>query len=219
MQLYFLPMSCSMASRIALTEAEVPTEFVEVDALNKSISVDGKRQDYREVNPLGLVPALRLDDGRVLTENNAVLEQIADLGGGTLAPVGRRAELRQWLGFIATELHAGIFSVLLGGTASDGARAVALKRAPSRLQRLEQHLSGRDYLLGEFTVADAYLIVVLNWAQVTKVSLDPFPQVRSYLARGLGRASVKQALAIELPLYLEELRREREAAQAMDTSA
>src|SRR5688572_4015516 len=100
MQLYFSPMACSMASRIALYEAGADAELVEVDPKTKQTTAG---DDFLQVNPLGLVPTLRTDGGDVLTENAAILQYVADLHPvADLAPAGgdARVRLQQWLSFI-----------------------------------------------------------------------------------------------------------------------
>jgi glutathione S-transferase len=72
MELYFAPLACSMSARIALAEAGAAIDLAEVDTHAGRIVATG--DDYRAVNPLGYVPALRLDDGTVLTENSAILQ-------------------------------------------------------------------------------------------------------------------------------------------------
>src|SRR5580692_4855608 len=85
MNLYFSPMACSLASRIALYEAgAADVRFIEVDPKSKRTH-DGA--DYREIYALGLVPLLRLDDGSLLSENAAILQYLAGLDlEGRLAP-------------------------------------------------------------------------------------------------------------------------------------
>jgi glutathione S-transferase len=74
MDLYFSPMACSLASRIALYDAGGEARFIEVDPATKR-TLDGA--DYRAIYVLGLVPLLRLDDGSLLSENAAILQYIA----------------------------------------------------------------------------------------------------------------------------------------------
>ena len=76
MDLYFSPLACSLATRIALYEAGAEANYLEVDPKTKVVQKDGS--DFRTVNPLGLVPTLRTDDGTVLTENAAILQYVAD---------------------------------------------------------------------------------------------------------------------------------------------
>jgi glutathione S-transferase len=214
MRLYFSPLACSLASRIALYETEAAAEFIEVDSKTKRTSED---RDFFEVYPLGLVPVLELDDGELLTENSAILQYLADaFPQAALAPPDTlgRARLRQWLSFIATELHKALFVPLLDKTASDEARAFALSKRDTRMAFLERHLERREYLLppfsgttDPFTVADAYLYTILNWTMVTPVDLDRWPAVKAYHARVGMRPSVKRAFSDERMLYGKELLR------------
>src|SRR5258708_1425414 len=114
MDLYFSPLACSLATRIALYEAGAEANFLEVDPKTKVVQNDGS--DFFKVNPLGLVPTLRTDDGLVLTENAAILQYVADRfpqAGIATGPGMERSRLHQWLCFIGTELHKGLFVPVL----------------------------------------------------------------------------------------------------------
>jgi glutathione S-transferase len=202
MRLYFSPLACSLATRITLYEAGLDAELVEVDPKTKKTK-DGS--DFCAVHSLGLVPALRLDDGELLTENAAILQYVADLAPGAgLAPrdpIGR-ARLQKWLGFISTELHKGVFNPLLDKAAPEGAKEYAKAKAPPRLAWLARELDGREWLLDAFSVADAYLVTVLNWAMVTPVTLPP--EVADYARRVRARPAVARAFTEEGRLYVKE---------------
>ena len=211
MDLYFSPLACSMASRIALYEADAPARFVQVDPRSKR-TLDG--EDFLAVNPLGLVPAIRTDDGEVLTENAAVLQYIAELfPAAGLAPPGgiARSRLHQWLCFIGTELHKALFVPLLDPKTSDEVKSRTLEKGDSRLSYLDHHLAGREFLLDRFSVADAYLFTVLNWKIATPVDLKRWPAVRAYYGRLKQRPGIARALAEEYALYAEEQARHRAA--------
>lgn len=189
-----------MASRIALYEGGLSAELLEVDA-HKRLP-DGT--DYSTVHPLGLVPTLRLSDGRLLSENAAILEHLADSSDGeVLAPrdAAGRTALRQWLGFVSTELHKAIFSPLLDRTASDEVRRYSLAKAEVRLGYLARHLEGRPFLLDRFSVADAYLFTVLNWARVTPIELSRWPAIELYLDGLRARPAFARAFGEEVALY------------------
>ena len=215
MQLFFSPLACSMSSRIAFAEAGAPVDLIEVDPLTKRILATG--EDYRTINPLGLVPALRLDDGTVLTENSAVLQYVADAHPqARLAPPEsdrlERAKLRQWLNFIATELHKGLMTPLLGRETPPEVKAWAVKKFGPRLDYLNETLAGREFLLEKFSVADAYLATVLNWTQATpEIDLAAYPNVKAYLERMRQRPSVAAALNAEIPLFRAEMARRKAA--------
>src|SRR6201985_2772851 len=141
MDLYFSPLACSMATRIAFYEAGEAANYLEVDPRTKVVQNDGS--DFRNVNPLGLVPTLRTDDGTVLTENAAILQYVADhfpkAGIGTSTAL-ERSRLHQWLCFIGTELHKGLFVPLLDKKAGLEVKEYILGKGLSRL-RFFPHMS------------------------------------------------------------------------------
>src|SRR6201993_1748553 len=168
MELYFSPLACSMATRIALYEAGSEANYLEVDSKTRTVLNDSS--DFRKINPLGLVPTLRTDDGAVLTENAAILQYVAErlpqAGLGASSSL-ERSRLQQWLCFIGTELHKALFVPLLDRKAGAEVKAYVLEKNLSRLDYLESYLKGRDYLLDHFSVADAYLVTAINWTMAT----------------------------------------------------
>ncbi len=214
MDLYFSPLACSMATRIALYEAGATANYLEVDPRTKVVQNDGS--DFLKVNPLGLVPTLRTDDGMVLTENAAILQYVADRFPqshlGTGAGI-ERSRLHQWLCFIGTELHKGLFVPVLDRKAPAEAKSYVLEKNLSRLDYLENYLKGRDYLLDHFTVADAYLVTVINWTMATPpIELAKWPTVKAYYERLRARPSIAKAIAEEFELYKAEIARHKAAA-------
>jgi glutathione S-transferase len=211
MDLYFSPLACSLASRIALYEANADARFIEVDPQTK-LTLAG--DDYRAIYPLGLVPLLRLDDGVLLPEGAAILQYIAaryakaELGGRDDL---ERARLQQWLGFIGTELHKALFIPLFDKGLSEEAKARVRAKGESRLAFLDNYLRGREFLLDRFSVADAYLYTVLNWTATTKVDLTPWTGITAYHKRLQARPSIARAFKEELALYQAELARHKAA--------
>lgn len=214
MDLYFSPMACSMATRIALYEAGTEATYFEVDPKTKRILHDGA--DFLAVNPLGLVPTLRSEDGTVVTENAAILQYVADRFPDSVISAGsgiERTRLQQWLCFIGTELHKALFIPLLDPKAGPETKAWALAKGTSRLDYLENHLQGRDFLLERFSVADAYLATVLNWTMATpQIDFRTWPAIKAYHARLRTRPSIARAIAEEYELFKAEQARHRAAA-------
>jgi glutathione S-transferase len=214
MDLYFSPLACSMATRIALYESGADANYLEVDPRTKVVQNDGC--NFREVNPLGLVPTLRTDDGTVLTENAAILQYVADRfpQAGISAVSGMaRSRLHQWLCFIGTELHKGLFVPMLDRNAPSEMKAYILGKGLSRLDYLESYLKGREFLLDHFSVADAYLVTVINWTMATPpIELAKWPTVKAYYERLRTRPSIARAIAEEFKLYQAELARHKAAA-------
>lgn len=214
MDLYFSPLACSLATRIALYEAGSDAGFIEVDPKTKRIMDDGS--DYLKAYPLGLVPALRMADGALLTENAAILQYVAaQFPAAKLAPTDAlgQARLQQWLCFIGTELHKGLFVPVLDRKASQEVKAYVLERNLSRLDYLDNYLEGREFLLDHFSVADAYLVTVINWTMATPpIELSKWPNLKAYYERLRQRPSIAKAVAEEFELYKAEQVRKKAAA-------
>jgi glutathione S-transferase len=207
-KLYYAPLACSLASRIALYEANAAAEFIYVDIHGGAHSrrlADGG--DYFAINPMGQVPAVLTPEGELLTENPVVLQYIAArFPQSGLAPREglQRYRLQEWLNFIGTELHKGTYIPLLARESNEGAKTFARQKLALRFERLDRHLHGRDFLLEGFTVADAYLLTVLNWSPHAGIDLAPFPAVQAYYQRLCQRPAVVRALAEEAKAFKEE---------------
>jgi glutathione S-transferase len=212
MDLYFSPLACSMASRIALYEAGADVGFLEVDPRTKRLADD---TDFLQVNPMGMVPVLRTDGGWLLTENTAILPWIADRfpAAELSPPPGRqRAELQRWLGVVNSELHKAVFAPLLDPSAPDAVKAWTRDKAAQRFEVLQHHLANREYLLDRFSMADAYLATVLNWASYCNIDLSAWPAVDAYFRRRRKRPTVARAFAEEAALYRHEQTRQAQRA-------
>lgn len=214
MDLYFSPLACSMATRIAFYEAGANASYLEVDPKSKRVQHDDS--DFLAVNPLGLVPTLRTDDGVILTENAAILQYVADHlpdAGISARNAAERSRLQQWLCFIGTELHKALFVPLLDKKSSTEVKAYAIEKGLSRLDYLNNYLQGRDTLLDHFSVADAYLVTIINWSMATpQIDLAKWPNIKAYYERHRARPSVTKAIDEEFALYKAEQARHKAAA-------
>jgi glutathione S-transferase len=199
MKLYYAPGACSLSPHIVLREACIPLELERVDMATKTT---GTGDDFLKINAKGYVPALRLDDGQVLTEGVAIVQYLADTHpAAKLAPeagtIGR-ARLQEHLNFISSELHQA-FGPLFSPALQADARAAATAKVGKRFDLVEQHLAdGRAYLLGDaFSVADAYLFVVSSWAGHTGIDLAGWPHLAAFAARVAARPKVREAMVAE----------------------
>jgi glutathione S-transferase len=199
MKLYYAPGACSLATHILLREAGLPVELEKVDIRNKSTE---HGEDWLSLNPKGYVPALRMDDGDILTENLVLHGYIADLKPETkLAPAhGTKARLRQdeLAVYVSTEIHK-TYGAMFNPAITDEARKGAVDRLNMRYKLIEQLLSdGRTYLTGEqFSTVDAYLFTVTNWANMLKIDLSAFPKLLAYQQRVGSRPAVQASLVAE----------------------
>ncbi|MGK9167942.1 glutathione S-transferase family protein [Inquilinus limosus] len=191
MKLYLAPGACSLADHIALNEAGMEFERIRVDIPTRRTETG---HDYTAVNPKGYVPALVLDDGSALTENVAILCWVAERAP-QLALAGEMGRIRliEMLSFIASELHKLLIRSIF--PTSDKEKEIVDGVAAKRFAYLAERLQG-DYLFGDsMSVADAYLYVMLRWAQALKLPFpDPLP---AYFERVNGRPAVQLALQNE----------------------
>jgi glutathione S-transferase len=198
MKLYYSPGACSLAAHIALHETGLPFDAVKVEGRGQKTAGG---EEYIKVTPKNYVPALRLDDGEVLTEGTAILPFIADLKPGSgLAPAHgtfARYRLHEWLGYINSEVHKN-FSPFFTPGVTDEQKAVARANLGKRFDFLQQSLEGREHLLGGgFTVADAYLFTVLGWCRYVGMDLTPWPTLQAYHQRIAQRPSAQAAMRAE----------------------
>ena len=205
MKLYYSPGACSLSPHIVLREAGLP--FTPVLASTKTHQLaDGT--DYYTINPKGYVPLLELDDGQRLSEGPAIVQYIADqVPAKKLAPPAgtmARYRLMEWLNFITSELHKG-FSPLFNKDFPEAGKEIHRKRVADRLAWVDSQLEGRQYLMGnDFSVADAYLFAVTNWAKSTRVDLSDFANLLAFQKRVAARPAVRAALAAEGLLKAEQ---------------
>jgi len=199
MKLYYSPGACSLASHIALREAGLPFDLEKVDLKTKTTETG---EDFRNINPRGYIPALRLDDGRVFTEGAHILLWI-----GHQAPADKKLlpaigsdgyfAVVEYLVFIATELHKGC-SPLFNPHTPEAARNAARDTLTMRVQWLNDTLGAKPYIDGnDFCVADAYLFTVLSWLPRLGFDYSRWPALEGYLARVGKRPNVLAALKAE----------------------
>lgn len=197
MRLYFMPGACSLAPHIALREAGLPFDLVEVDYQTRRTIGGG---DYREINPKGYVPALVLKTGECLTEVPVILQYVdGQAPGATLLPASGLPQLRslEWLNFIATEVHKS-FSPLFRPDTPPSFLEPGKRHLHRRLAVVERHLRQNAYLMGTgFSLADVYLYVVCRWLEDLNMALADWPALKRHTDTIAERPSVRQAMARE----------------------
>lgn len=198
MKLYYAPGASSLAAHIVLREAGLAFRLVKVD-LATHRTEDGR--DFYAINPKGYVPVIELDDGTVITEVSAIMQHLADLKPESrLVPAQgsiERVKLREWLSFIAMELHKG-FSPLWNPACTGEWRNGVLAMLEKRLDVPAKTLRQMPYLMGSvMTVADIYLFVVLCWAKPLHVDIGRWPSLVDFIERIGNRPQVLAALRAE----------------------
>ncbi|MFT3712441.1 MAG: glutathione binding-like protein [Archangium sp.] len=213
MKLYASPLACSAAVQMVLFELGIPHEVEFVDIYAQPHVLIESRAVYSALNAKDAVPALELDSGELLTEVGVILQFLGDKSAespllprfGTLA----RYRVMEWLSYIGSDFHKTIGPLFNPKMPEDG-KALHRQKLERVMRYFESRLSTNDYLTGpDFTVADAYLFVMMGWPPYFKVDLGPFPNLQRYHARIAERPSflrVKELIApilerVKVPVF------------------
>jgi glutathione S-transferase len=179
-------------TRMVLHEKGVDFESREVDLANKS-------EEFLAASPTGKVPVLVVDGDSIYESNivNQFLDEVT--GKPELMPADpkQRAYARIWMAFADTSLFPAVFVASVGRERgfSEERISEAFEELESALQRLEERLEGREYLAGEFSLAD--IACAGNFVRLREleergdVSLEKYPNVAAWLERVEARESYR----------------------------
>ena len=198
MKLYYSPGACSLSPHIVLRESGLKFEPVLASTKTHKLQ-DGT--DYYTINPKGYVPTLELDNGERLTEGPAIVQYIADqVPARQLAPANgtmARYRLQEWLNFITSELHK-TYSPIFNPATPEEYKTIARNKLADRYRWVDSQLEGKSYLMGDaFSVADAYMFTVTNWAKHVGVDLSALKNVGAFMQRVAARPAVQEAMKAE----------------------
>ncbi len=197
MKLYYSKGSCSFAPRITLHELNIPCEFIKVDLKDKKTE---QGEDFYKINPEGMVPVLELDNGDRLTENIAIQLYLADTykGEKLLPHLGdiKRYHVIEALSFVGTEMHKSCGPMFNSKVPLESKETIFKPNIKNKLDYLEKVLSKHDYLAGkDFSIADAYLYIILSWLAHFNIELNQWPKVEHYFNQIKQRPSVQKSIA------------------------
>ena len=199
--LFYAPGACSLAVHIVLEWIGKPYEAVKVGFGSAELLA---------VNPAGAVPALREDDGWVLTQAGAILDYLsashpeAGLAGGE--GLRARAEAARWSGFLTSDMHAAYWPVFMAQRFTTDTSPEALKAVVEagqamvrkRLATLDAHLKGREWILEGRSVIDAFAFPMIRWGmKVLPGGIADFPHVQALHDRLAADPAVQRVLARE----------------------
>ena len=198
MKLYYAPGTCSLSPHIVFREAGLPVEIERVD--NKAKKTESGK-DFWAINPVGVVPVLELDNGEILTEGPAIVQYLADMKpeSGLMPMPGsvERYRVLEWLNYITSELHKQFTPLFKPNTPSEY-KATAKENVLKAFKHIDEKLAGKPYLMGDsFTVADAYLFVVSNWARFHDIDVAQWPNLKAFQDRVKARPAVHEAMKAE----------------------
>jgi glutathione S-transferase len=198
MKLYYSPGACSLAAHIVAREASLAIDLVKVDLPTHTTETG---EDYFKINPRGYVPALEID-GELHTEVAALVQYLAEqTPHSKLLPAAgtmERFRVNQWLAFVSSELHRTFSPWLWDTKTVDPTKQAARDKLAARFIALDALFATRPFLTGDtFTVADAYAFTIVNWSNMLKIDLKPYPNLSEFMARVAARPKVREALKAE----------------------
>jgi glutathione S-transferase len=200
MLLYFAPGTCALAPHIALEWSKASYDIEKVDLRSEA---------YRQINPLGMVPALRIANGRLLTQADAILKFIAisfpeaDLGAGQ----GELAEfnLDEALAFLTGDVHPAFWPYFgparfTTKTDQDSLQAVkesAYPRIERVMNHLEEMLQDGHVVKQRRTIADPYAFAMCRWTANLAKSWKDYPLISDFMNRMLEDPGVQAAMGAQ----------------------
>ncbi|WP_420585878.1 glutathione S-transferase family protein [Ruegeria sp.] len=200
MQLYYAPRTISVAVAIALEEAGLEYEAIQLDFAGG----EQTKPAYKQINPKGRVPALVVDGG-ILTETGALLEYVAakapDAGLIPADPV-MAARMREMMFYLASTMHVNHAHKMRGHRWADKKPSwkdmqgkVAQTMTASCDYISSNGLRGPFVLGDAFSLADAYLYVVCSWLEGDGVDVSAFPKILAFREAMEARPSVQAVRA------------------------
>ncbi|MDB5982163.1 MAG: Glutathione S-transferase [Pseudomonas sp.] len=199
-KLYIANQTCSQTAQIIANELGLNPELIHYNVFDKSTSND---DNFAEINPLGYVPVLVLDNEQqdLLSETIVISSYLADQqpesgltpARGTL----ERVKFDQLLTFLATEIAQKHIPLMRQLLTEEGTQWTRNKLVSAYVVLDERLADGRAYLTGEqFTVADAYVFGTW-WHERSGAQIGHLKNLMAYKARIDARASVQKALKDE----------------------
>lgn len=200
MKLYYFPGACALACHIALEWTGAAYQTVRLSQAST------KSADYLQINHEGTVPLLE-HEGKTLTETAAILFYIAEKYPHTsllgASDAYGRADVIRWVSYLGSELHPTfrqIFHPRRFIDSRDGILAITSKAKDAiraRLSRIDQHLGGKSWLAESRSIADAYLLVILRWAESVSLPTNGLTNLMEFKARMLEDEAVVAAITSE----------------------
>lgn len=205
MKLFYSPGACSLAPHIVMAELNMAYEIEAVDLRAKKTATGA---DFKAINVKGSVPALKLESGDVLTEGAVISQYLADQKpeSGLFAKFGtlERVRTQEMLNFIATDLHKNFTPLfvtsMISKTPETQTDVTSFYKGAilHKLAFVSEKLGTNDYIMGkDFTIADAYLFTVVNWAKIKEIDYSQFANLTNYMTRVASRPAVQKAMREE----------------------
>lgn len=205
LRLHYRPGTAAMAPHAALAEigADYELALVERDGDGNSTPA------YLALNPSGRIPTLE-DGDLVLTESAAILLHLAgrfpEAGLVPGAGTRERSEHDRWLIYLTNTLQPTLMRVIYPDRfGTSGVAEAATEAAQIEFARIDEHLAGRDWLVGDSrSAADLFLFMVTRWGRRLDPAAWDRPHLRAHWLRALALPGVQRMhdeQGLELPPF------------------
>jgi glutathione S-transferase len=203
MTFYYAPMSTASITELVIEELGIPCERVKLD-FQKG---DTKKPEFLQLNPNGKVPVF-VHDGIPLWESSAITMYLGEMFGvdkKLYPPAGpKRGEAMKWIVWANVTLGDAVSRYIRNTTSwypaeQHNAKAgeVAQQDIAGCLRILDNALEGRQFLIGEYTLADTHLNSFIDWLRHMKVDFTAFTRLNAWSARCAARPAYARVMATE----------------------
>ncbi|MGI9214693.1 MAG: glutathione S-transferase N-terminal domain-containing protein [Gammaproteobacteria bacterium] len=190
LKLYYARNSGSFVARIIIHELNLPCDFI---AVTQKTLMTELNENFLKINPKGRLPVLVTENGEIITENQVILQYLVDTYAAqremqSLLPSlndHTRYKILEWASFIRIDLHYNFYLLHNSDIPAE------LKE---KLKYPESMLNNKQYLVDNFSIADAYLFVILVWLKDVKIDIAEYPNLAKYYLLLNERPSIKLSL-------------------------
>jgi glutathione S-transferase len=199
---YFAPESTASITTLVLEELGIHVERVKLD-IKKG---ETKKPEFLKINPNGLVPTL-VHDGVAIWESAAITIYLGETFGEkaklwpALGP--KRGEAMKWVVWTNVSLGEPVYRWARNtqwapeDQRNTKAAAVAADDIQKQLKTLDEALEGRDFLAGDYTLADAHVNSYVDWLRHMHIDMSRFARLNAWSKRCSVRPAYARCMAAE----------------------
>jgi glutathione S-transferase len=199
---YYAPMSTASITELVIEELGIPVEKVKLDLR----AGDNKKPEYLKLDPNGRVPCI-VHDGTPIWESAAITIYLGELFGTAkkLWPEAgpRRGEAMKWVVWTNVTLGEPMYRRGRSGDwvpaeqRNEKEHAEATKEIDELMGILDAALAGKQFLLGDFTLADSHVSSIVDWMRHTKIDFSKHANINAWHERCHARAAFQRFTAAQ----------------------
>jgi glutathione S-transferase len=201
LKFYYAPMSTAGITAIVLEELETPCEKIKLDFK----AGDTRKPEFLRLNPNGKVPVI-VHDGVAIWESAAITMYLGEVFGVAKglypAPGPKRGEAMKWITWTHVTLADAVGRSMRNATdfyPAEQRNAKAAEAAQADIQSclriLDESLSGKQFLAGDYTLADAHVNAFVDWLRYMKMDFSLYPHLNEWSERAAARPAYVRATA------------------------